>query len=921
MFDSVYSMILAKNLPNLPEGIDGNNRQVKNIIFKIRTEAGMLVGQQAYLKAKQQLDELLVPLQKQTEIVESLKTEIEDMSLHLLQLEKDANDNYYKFLNLYSKYEKDTGKIEQMWMDEPKQTRKAFQEACKKLYTISVDEYFAFRNHRVVPIFVKKILDAISYLLNFSTEFKDQQMLISDSIANGRAGDEEALRLDYHCKLAYLMVTYEVYKYVKIENLPELRAILADVRFRADSYYIESTGPPGPILVEWIKANYAYIVAATEKYKILAAAEEKKLEAFRFKAVYTKKKDEASELTKKIEETRQNLNRAQLELEDIQHAVLKANDLLQFIAGRFTFAGAEAKQDYYRLLEKKLEEKRDFFNIEVTLRGICDRVIEKFEVDQAKLKLQAYSMGQEYKDPSIPQGNIIEWLRDEVLSQQSAVLEKGRTLGYSLIGERLQTDVSYDYVVQLISLIVDVVIGKMNDTYNDLASSRSWVSNKGRRYATRFLYIFAWKVWEEEGTKKRDEEAMDAWERIFVDEETCTIMAIEARVNTRMSKLARAQGLTWGQNHASQVQQMEYALSAQFEELYGHDLTQILEAAVSIEADTKLDDPSIQNPEYTPRLRAQCLCYIKLHPSEITQQKDKLGLEYSQLFADQFPKETAFECFKILNNIDIGDDEIIYYDHALHWKDFHLEEYESASKAMCTEMAKDFADQFPLNPFYEAAKYIEKSLMSSYVLHNDFINYHNSTNGNQMINEEVMVEFSSINPKMLLNAYCYRILNQGMYEKGLAMYNSELANAFSKGWSDFILQTENCTKGSALVVVYDETGNDRFYGFRLRLLNKLLMAYAYLCRRQDYLINRLYQLNLNDPIFKIKYRIRPSQFDKITGEIETNFVTEKLNVELQLQDIIHKLSVWNTYFGMNYGGADQAAVVPAQDQSFDSTDG
>jgi hypothetical protein len=37
-------MILAKNLPNLPEGIDPYNDHVKNIILRIRREAGMLVG-------------------------------------------------------------------------------------------------------------------------------------------------------------------------------------------------------------------------------------------------------------------------------------------------------------------------------------------------------------------------------------------------------------------------------------------------------------------------------------------------------------------------------------------------------------------------------------------------------------------------------------------------------------------------------------------------------------------------------------------------------------------------------------------------------------------------------------------------------------------------------------------------------------
>ena len=39
-----HSMILAKNLPNLPDGVDPFNDHVKNIMLRIRKEAGMLVG-------------------------------------------------------------------------------------------------------------------------------------------------------------------------------------------------------------------------------------------------------------------------------------------------------------------------------------------------------------------------------------------------------------------------------------------------------------------------------------------------------------------------------------------------------------------------------------------------------------------------------------------------------------------------------------------------------------------------------------------------------------------------------------------------------------------------------------------------------------------------------------------------------------
>eukprot|EP01038_Epipyxis_sp_PR26KG_P006206 gene6206-8548_t len=235
MFDSVYSMIIAKNLPNTPEGIDANNPQVKNIIFKIRNEAGMLVGKQAMLQAQAQIDFLLKPTIEKRNEVDHLKKEIEHLSLLIIGEEQGSFHYDIKYKSLMEIYEKDTAKIEQFWFDEPTEIRARFQAACKKLDTITVEEYFSFRNYRILPVFVKKIFDAISLLLNIPNDWKNLQFIIADSVANTRNGDEEAVRFDYKCKLSHLMKSYYVYDYIdNIKNNMELEKILSDVRFRSD---------------------------------------------------------------------------------------------------------------------------------------------------------------------------------------------------------------------------------------------------------------------------------------------------------------------------------------------------------------------------------------------------------------------------------------------------------------------------------------------------------------------------------------------------------------------------------------------------------------------------------------------------------------------------------------------------------------
>ena len=60
--------------------------------------------------------------------------------------------------------------------------RAKFQKACACLKDLTVEEFFAFRNHRVVPIFTQKIVDTISMLLKMPKIWKQQQLLYADRL-------------------------------------------------------------------------------------------------------------------------------------------------------------------------------------------------------------------------------------------------------------------------------------------------------------------------------------------------------------------------------------------------------------------------------------------------------------------------------------------------------------------------------------------------------------------------------------------------------------------------------------------------------------------------------------------------------------------------------------------------------------------
>jgi hypothetical protein len=867
MFDSVYSMILAKNLPALPDGIDANNDQVKNIIYKIRQEAGMLVGEHALKQAMAQLDALLKPINEKKKLIENYNAEIEKLCFQKATLDYEANRYNTTYNNFMSKYDKLSQQNEQYWIDDPTEIRYKFNLACKALDTLSVDDYFRFHNHRVIPPFVQKIFDGICCLLNLDLDWNVQTMLVSDALTNSRNGDEEAVRLNYKCKLAELMKTYKVYDYVNIQRSDVLDIILADIRFHRDSYYVQSTGPCGPILVDWVKINFQYIKAARKIYKQLRTAEEFKMNGYRAKANRNKRKDEVQEIEKKIEIKRGIATIEQIDLEELQHGLLKAHDLLEFIAARFTFSGSEARMDYYKLFEQKIEAKRDVFTIEVTLQGIIDQVIIRSEKEKYDQKNAILASGQKWIEPEVIKPLIRDWILEEVITQQNIQIEKGQTIGYWFEPE--DTDLKTEYTAQLISLIIDIVTAKMNDTLNDKAEARSWISRKGKFLSSRFLFIEAWRCWEQKAIEIRDNRAVENWEQIFGDTDSCARMAMEAKLSVRMSSIARDQAKIWAKCHPDEIKAAEIAMSNEFESMYENGEDIAVEALAVIESDSD---------EISPTIKACCSCWIRLHPDEMNKARDAKNKYLADLFHDQYPDNTGETCFKILNGWG-NSEEMQWVEYADHWKSFHMEEYDKCSIAILKEMANEFIEKYPVNTYISAAEIIEKNAVVSYIT-----------------DEEIKAQYI-VDEKDLLNANTWGTLNQGMLRKGRNNLQKEFLGEVKNQWNDLELQTENFTKGSSLMINSNDI-EDRFLGFRNRLLNKFAWLYGYLCLQYDVTLKAIENHILMDPIEKTIHRVRPSLREKYIKDKDREYLQEKNRLEKLSVSYLEKISLWNTYFGI-----------------------
>lgn len=877
MFDSVYSMILAKNLPNMPQGVDSANEDVRDIIFKLRNEAGMLVGLHALQAAEAKIKVLSAPISDKKAEIKRLQDEIESLAITSINLYNEMVLLKRDSSSLLREVELEIQRMEQYWADDPMLTRYKFRQVIKNLSEIEADEFFLVKNHQFPPPFVKKILDAISYLLGSNGDWKSQQMILSNSVFNSRMGDEDALRFSYGCKLNFMMsgTNYNVYDYVKVldnkENMFELQKILSDPRFRVDSYYVESCGSAAPHLVDWIKKNYNLLKMA-KQLKGVKEMEEKKINAFRISSRYEKKQTERNNQIARSDISKAQLKRALGELEDLDLALAKANDMMRFVSESFdTESNAhKVKLDYYQLLEKNMESGRSIFEIEMTLEKIFCGIEERVELDEKAAIREAMAKGKKYVKPEIIAPNLEkDWLLVEIKAQQAKVLEDGFTLGYEF--EKKPNAISYIRTKNLIEVCAILVIGNMNDFYNADPEVTTWYSLKGYKFTSRFVFCLAWKLWNREAIDAEEKHACESWVEIFKTPTECAIMAIQAKVNTRMSANARYQGEIWARKNPSIIAETEKQRSDAFELEYYEDT-----ASYALDI---LDD---QNGSYPPNVKADCTCWAKYNSIKILNARDIQHLGQCDEFVKRFSADTGEVAFTIINGLGT-EDESGWIDYALQWRAYNSEEFQKISDQMMSTMANEFAASHGTLTYWEAATCIDNEEVSKYCK-----------------DAEVIAEYSQ-DQKKYFAAKCYGVLNQGMLRKGNNQVNASNVQKYIRCWTELQEQTANMTKGSWLLTSDEHRRKpdlDRFSGFRNRLKKKFDWTYGYLCKKQDDLIKELEEMVLDDPIHKSFHNIRPSERDATLLKIEQDFLKKRSQKERELSHTHSRISDWNTYFGL-----------------------
>lgn len=875
-FDGVYTLMLTKYMPKAPRGIDTNHPDVAKILKRIRIEGGMLIGTDALRDAREQLNMLLPNIRHKKEEIEKHKKDI-----NMCVRESRALDNATSVLQRQHRNQMEVieGEIkigEQFWIDDPLERKAKHEYACKQLALVKLDDWFFIKNHRQPAPFLKKIFDSCSYLLNLSLDWKQQQMLISDFMFNSHNGDPDAIRFNYECKLIHLLEHYDVFDYLTVNEEKDMALlhVMSDPKFRRDSYYVEACGDAAPYMIDWIKANYAYAMAARSLMPARMALENKKIIASRLKNVINKRIEDYQHMLGRIDRVHHLIDKKEAEMLIMQQQMEKAYNVVSFVNESYELGRKPPSDyDYYELMEMSLVAEQDRFNVETAMEGLLNGVEEKIATEKMNLRLSQIAAGLEVveMEETHVAPNIKEWIDEEIFINQGSYLEQSIGLGYTL--EPNDKEMTMFDVGNAIQVCVDNTVLRLNDYLHEEATTTKWVMPKGKVVFIRIIYILCWKVWKDNALRIETEKACAAWENIFGDTLSCAKMAIQSKVNWRMSAAARQQATIYAATHPREVKEAETILASEFADQNGP-----MELTPSLALEYSEDDTNTIEPD----VKAGALCWTRTHPAATQNARDQKDLGISKEFEKAFPDETALHCFEVLNGL-CHPTLLDWAPYAIHWKNFNSELYLATQDNQVNQMAAKFKEAHIFHTAIEAAKVVENDAISKL-----------------MQDPETAAELWP-GFEEFYNARCWAMKNQGRFGAGMKAVDVENRTKYIRFWNEFRDLSVDFTKGSYITVTSEAKMNpslDRFFGFRARLEKRYSWMYAYILRRQYRVNDRMQILQaLGDPSQRIYHNIRPSSYAGMIKKLEKEYLRDKKECEDEMKEIFEKLSLWNTYFG------------------------
>lgn len=221
--DSPFAQFIVEKIPDLPQGVDSNDPQVKELVEQIMRRQGpdasrlmmqktqtehtkqgkfLTAGRREHDIAHQRLRDTTMQLQKQRRIVLEQKRLLEELKKDKTRLERQ---------------------IERFWVDDDYENRKKFLKTIPPIQMLSRQDWYRLSSAPDVNDALKALLVVgVCSLLGLPNTWKEVQLLCGDSDQNRIANDRDAFLYTYANKFVFLSKKFDPFVVASDEDQCEI---------------------------------------------------------------------------------------------------------------------------------------------------------------------------------------------------------------------------------------------------------------------------------------------------------------------------------------------------------------------------------------------------------------------------------------------------------------------------------------------------------------------------------------------------------------------------------------------------------------------------------------------------------------------------------------------------------------------------
>ncbi|GMF16294.1 unnamed protein product [Phytophthora fragariaefolia] len=306
-FQTPYAVMIARQLPILPEGVDPEDAFVKAVVHLLAKTQNVMVGAEVLEKTSTDHAAVLKKIEEHEPELEKLRNEQELCARTMREAKARVAAMAADLSEAEAQEEAMQIKVEQFWKQDRQQLERKYREAVDGLHKLEPMDWYRLRSAKLDNTFMS-ILKAFCVLLTFTSNFQleldekerleklakyekqKQQLgdsatlkpppepaefpsrddilrLLSNSDENVILGDREGLIHKYSVKALYILPLFDAYSFaegIRRARLLSLTNVIHHPRLRRSNFQLYTASPALAATCVWVRAAYQYASKAAE---------------------------------------------------------------------------------------------------------------------------------------------------------------------------------------------------------------------------------------------------------------------------------------------------------------------------------------------------------------------------------------------------------------------------------------------------------------------------------------------------------------------------------------------------------------------------------------------------------------------------------------------------------------------------------